>query len=80
MVPVESVVEYAKLSKLKPIQLVTFVKLCNMGNKLEKLVEVIDFYIYSIIYPQWENVYIDDALSTQLKKLLIWFVLTLQIN
>ena len=63
MVPVESVVNYAKILKSKAKQPITFCEnYVTWVNKLEKLVEVLDF-ISIHTYPQWENVYIDDALN-----------------
>jgi len=63
MVPVESVIEYVKIVKKKAKQPVTFCEnYVTWVNKLDKLVEVVDF-ISIHTYPQWENVFIDDALN-----------------
>ena len=54
---------YAKILKTKAKQPITFCEnYVTWVNKLEKLVEVLDF-ISIHTYPQWENVFIDDALN-----------------
>lgn len=69
MVPVDSVVKFAKIIKSKAKQPVTFCEnYVTWVNKLEKLVEVIDF-ISIHTYPQWENIYIDNALDYTIENL-----------